>query len=89
MTTNRYAPEEHSATTALAAYVALGAEIVALQQEAQYQRERGDDMQRDASHLRYYVAELESAMQSAGLADVLLVASNAASKSVAKMECGL
>ena len=50
MTENQYDPENTSAAT-LAAFVALGAQIVALRWELQQQRERADEYQRTAAQL--------------------------------------
>ena len=52
MTENQYDPENTSAAT-LAAFVALGNEIVGLRWEVQNQRERADEYQRTAAQLAH------------------------------------
>ena len=52
MTENQYDPENTDAAT-LAAFVALGAQIVALRWELQQQRERADEYQRTAAQLAH------------------------------------
>ena len=70
MTENQYDPENTDAAT-LAAFVALGAQIVALRWELQQQRERADEYQRTAAQLaqEYDEARATATSNETGLLD--------------------